>query len=78
MTHFQRALLLAPLFLAADADLGEAISQMNKDIGITFGGAEIGIIEDDTEGLVEYVQKDLVARGNPRRASDSDFEAMIR
>ena len=64
--------------LAPGADLAEAIEAMNAAIGIPSGLAEMGIVEDDVPGLIEYAAKDLAARGNPRRASNDDFEAMIR
>ncbi len=64
--------------LEPGADLAEAVAAMNRAIGIPSGLTEMGIVEDDIPGLIEFAQKDLAARGNPRRASDEDFEAMIR
>lgn len=64
--------------LAPGADLAAAITAMNADIGMPSGLAAMGIVEEDISGLVEFAQKDLSARSNPRRASDADFEAMIR
>lgn len=64
--------------LEPEADLAEAIAGMNAAIGIPSGLAEMGVVEDDIPGIVEYALKDLAARSNPRRASDADFEAMVR
>ena len=64
--------------LAPGADLAEAITAMNAEIGIPSGLTEMGIVEDDIPGLIEYAQQDLSARSNPRRASAEDYEAMIR
>jgi 4-hydroxybutyrate dehydrogenase len=64
--------------LAPGADIAAAIEDMNAAIGIPSGLAEMGIVEDDVPGLIEYAAKDLAARGNPRRASNEDYEAMIR
>lgn len=60
------------------ADLADAVAAMNREIGIPSGLTEMGIVEDDIPGLIEFAQKDLAARSNPRRASGEDFEAMIR
>jgi len=64
--------------LEPGADLAAAVTAMNTEIGIPSGLTEMGIVEDDIPGLIEYAQKDLSARSNPRRASDEDFERMIR
>ena len=64
--------------LEPGADLAEAVAAMNREIGIPAGLNEMGIVEDDIPGLIEFAQKDLSARSNPRRASDEDYEAMIR
>lgn len=64
--------------LEPGAALDEAIAAMNAEIGIPSGLTEMGIVEDDIPGLVEYALKDLSARSNPRRASAEDFEMMIR
>lgn len=64
--------------LAPGADIAEAIAALNAEIGIPSGLGEMGITEDDIAEMVEFSLKDLAARGNPRRASAEDFEAMIR
>jgi len=64
--------------LEPDADLAEAIANMNARIGLPSGLTAMGIEEDDIPGMIAYAQQDLSARTNPRRASDKDFEAMIR
>jgi len=64
--------------LEPGGDLAAAIEGMNAQIGIPSGLGEMGIEESDIAEMVEYAGKDLAARGNPRRASPEDFEAMIR
>jgi alcohol dehydrogenase class IV len=64
--------------LEEGGELAAAIEGMNARIGIPGGLAEMGVTEDDIPGIVEYSLKDLAARGNPRRASAEDFEAMVR
>ncbi|MEM7781115.1 MAG: iron-containing alcohol dehydrogenase [Pseudomonadota bacterium] len=64
--------------LEPGGDLAAAIEAMNAEIGIPSGLTEMGIVEDDIPGMVDYSMNDLAARGNPRRCSAEDFEAMIR
>ena len=64
--------------LPADGDLAAAIEGMNAEIGIPSGLAAMGIEESDIPEMIEFAQKDLAARSNPRRASAEDYEAMIR
>lgn len=64
--------------LAPDADLSAAITEMNAAIGLPSGLAEMGIEESDIPELIEYAQKDLSARSNPRPVSAAEYEAMIR
>lgn len=64
--------------LEPGADIAQAIADLNAEIGIPAGLGEMGIVEDDIAEMVQYSQADLAARGNPRRASAEDFEAMIR
>lgn len=64
--------------LGPEADVAGAVARMNARIGIPPGLAAMGIEESDIPEMVEYAGKDLAARGNPRRASAEDFEAMIR
>ncbi|MEM9055154.1 MAG: iron-containing alcohol dehydrogenase, partial [Pseudomonadota bacterium] len=64
--------------LEPGADLAEAIRGMNAEIGIPSGLTEMGIVEDDIPGLVEYAMKDLSALSSPRRATAEEYEAMIR
>ncbi len=64
--------------LAPDADLADAISAMNADIGLPSGLSAMGVEEADIPDLIAYSQKDLAAFTNPRQASADDFEAMIR
>ena len=64
--------------LEPGGDLAAAIERMNAEIGIPSGLTEMGIVEEDIPGLIEYALKDLSARSNPRRCSAEDFEKMSR
>jgi 4-hydroxybutyrate dehydrogenase len=63
--------------LAPGADLADAVAQMNQRIGMPAGLAAMGVADDHIPGIIEYAQKDLAARSNPRRASADDYAAMI-
>lgn len=64
--------------LAPDADIAEAISAMNANIGLPSGLSAMGVQEEDIPDLITYAKKDLSALSNPRQATEDDFEAMIR
>ncbi|MEC7538701.1 MAG: iron-containing alcohol dehydrogenase, partial [Pseudomonadota bacterium] len=63
--------------LTPGADIAEAITAMNADIGLPSGLQEMGVEEDDIPEMIAYAMKDLSALTNPRTASEDDFEAMI-
>lgn len=64
--------------LAPGADIADAVSAMNADIGLPSGLSAMGVQEEDIPDLIAYAQRDLSALTNPRRATEDDFEAMIR
>ena len=64
--------------LAPGADIADAVSAMNADIGLPSGLSAMGVQEEDIPDLIAYAQRDLSALTNPRRATADDFEAMIR
>lgn len=64
--------------LAPDADIAEAIAEMNASIGIPSGLGAMGVTEAEIPGIIEYAKTDLAAFTNPREASEADYEAMIR
>jgi len=64
--------------LAPGADLADAITAMNADIGLPPGLGAMGIEEGDMPDLIAYAKRDLSALTNPRKATEDDFEAMIR
>ncbi len=63
--------------LAPGADLADAVADMNQRIGMPAGLAAMGVTADHVPGIIEYAQKDLSARSNPKRASADDYAAMI-
>lgn len=64
--------------LAPGADIADAVSAMNADIGLPSGLNAMGVQEEDIPDLIAYAQRDLSALTNPRRATADDFEVMIR
>lgn len=64
--------------LAPGADIADAVSAMNADIGLPSGLSAMGVQEEDIPDLIAYAKRDLSALTNPRRATEDDFEAMIR
>ena len=63
--------------LPPGADLADAIAEMNQRIGMPGGLAAMGVTTDHVPGIIEYAQKDLSARSNPKRATADDYAAMI-
>lgn len=64
--------------LAPGADLADAISAMNKEIGIPSGLRAMGVEDDDIPEIITYAQQDLSALTNPRKATAEDYAAMIK
>ncbi len=64
--------------LAPGADLAEAVSVMNGDIGLPSGLQAMGVLDEDVPDLIAYAMKDLSALTNPRTVTEENFEAMIR
>ena len=64
--------------LGPRADLAEAVSAMNAEIGLPHGLGDMGVEEENIPELVAYSMKDLSAATNPRGATEDDFEAIIR
>ena len=64
--------------LSPKADLAEAVSAMNAEIGLPSGLGDMGVEEENIPELVAYSMKDLSAATNPRSATEDDFEAIIR
>lgn len=63
--------------LAPGADLADAVAAMSQRIGMPSGLTAIGVTADHVPGIIEYSQKDLAARSNPKRASAQDYAAMV-
>lgn len=59
--------------LKPGADLGDAIAELNADIGIPATLSAIGLSAGDGPGIVEYALKDLAHFGNPRPMSADDY-----
>ena len=64
--------------LSPKADLAEAVSAMNAEIGLPSGLGDMGVEEENIPELVAYSMKDLSAATNPRGATEDGFEAIIR
>ena len=64
--------------LGPRADLAEAVSAMNAEIGLPSGLGDMGVEEENIPELVAYSMKDLSAATNPRSVTEDGFEAIIR
>ncbi len=60
--------------LKAGADLGDAIEELNRELGIPATLTAIGLDASDGPGIVENALGDLAHRGNARAASQGDYE----
>ena len=58
-------------------NLGDAIEQLNADIGIPSSLSAIGVEASDGPGIVEYALADLAHHGNPRPVSQEDYEKIF-
>lgn len=64
--------------LAPGADIADAISERNADIGIPSGLGAMGVTDAEVPEIIAYAQTDLAALTNPRKAEAADYEAMIK
>lgn len=59
--------------LKANADLADAIQDLNNTIGIPKNLSAMGLEASDAPGIVDYALKDLAHFGNPRPMSADDY-----
>lgn len=59
--------------LKANADLADAIQDLNNTIGIPKTLSAMGLEASDAPGIVDYALKDLAHFGNPRPMSADDY-----
>ncbi|MEO0882745.1 MAG: iron-containing alcohol dehydrogenase [Pseudomonadota bacterium] len=62
------------LRLSSDADLGDAIAELNSEIGIPENLSQMGLSMDDGPGIVEFAMADLAHNGNPKPLDQGDYE----
>lgn len=60
--------------LQPNADLGDAIQQLNSEIGIPENLSEMGLEASDGSGIVEFALKDLAHSGNAKKLDEGDYE----
>lgn len=63
--------------LTPNADLAEAVEQMNADIGLPPSLAAMGVASGDLEELVKYATIDLSGKTNPREAGADDYRKLF-
>ena len=63
--------------LDSAADLGPAIRDMNARLGLPKGLAEMGVVPDMFEGIIDGAMADHCHKTNPRLASREDYRAML-
>lgn len=59
------------------ADLGDAIQDLNNEIGIPSGLSKIGLSADYGDTVVEYALKDLAHRSNAKPLTQGDYEKLF-
>ncbi len=64
--------------LPADADLAKEIEQMNADIGLPKGLAEMGLSEDMIDDMVPHAVADLATMTNPKKVTAEDYAELYR
>lgn len=62
--------------LPAGADLGDAIAELNEDLGIPAGLKALGFDASRGAGVVKWAMKDLATFTNPKPLEQADFEAL--
>ena len=63
--------------LPEDADLAEAVEQLNADLGLPGSLREMGVPESVLPAMVEGALKDHSNASNPRPAGKADYEALF-
>ncbi len=64
--------------LADGADLAEAITELNAEIGLPSGLGAMGVSEDMIDDFVPHALADLAHRTNPREPSAQDYAALFK
>ncbi len=59
--------------LKANADLGDAIAELNQSLGIPANLKAMGLGANDAQGIVDYALKDLAHFGNPKAMGADDY-----
>jgi hypothetical protein len=57
--------------------LGQAIRQMNADLGLPSGLAALGVTEADFPAIITHALADHCHKTNPRLATPEDYRAML-
>ena len=63
--------------LASEADIGPAIKDMSKRLGLPTGLAELGVTEDMFPKIIKGALADHSHKTNPRVASEDDYARML-
>lgn len=63
--------------LAGEADIGPAIKDMSKRLGLPTGLAELGVTEDMYPKIIKGALADHSHKTNPRVASEDDYARML-
>jgi len=72
------ARLAGAMGLAADADLGAAIEEMTRAIGIPTRLSQLGVTSDLFDRVITGALADHSHRTNPRDATAQDYQTMLR
>jgi 4-hydroxybutyrate dehydrogenase len=73
----KEARLRIAMNIRQNADLGDAIAELNARLGIPAGLSGVGVRSDMMADLVGYSMRDICHRGNVRAVTETDYEAMF-
>ena len=64
--------------LSSNADLASEIEQLNSDIGLPSGLAEMGLAEELIDDMVPHAMSDLATMTNPRKVGPEDYAELYK
>ena len=64
--------------LSSNADLALEIEQLNSDIGLPSGLAEMGLAEELIDDMVPHAMSDLATMTNPRKVGPEDYAELYK
>jgi 4-hydroxybutyrate dehydrogenase len=69
--------IAAAMGLAAGADVGQAIAELNRRLGLPASLAEMGVTEEHISRLAAQAAEDLASRTNPVSLDEAGYRALL-